>query len=30
MNAVCKLTTVDTIPAVINDVTEKLKHEVKG
>jgi len=29
LNAVCKLTTVDTIPAVINDVTDKLKHEVR-
>jgi hypothetical protein len=28
LNAVCKLTTVDTIPAVINDVIKLLKHEV--
>lgn len=28
LNAVCRLTTVDTIPAVLPEVANKLKHEV--
>jgi hypothetical protein len=30
LGAVCRLTTTDTIPAVINDVINKLKHDVSG
>lgn len=29
LNAVCRLTTVDTIPAVIAEVVNKLKHEAR-
>lgn len=29
LNAVCRLTTVDTIPAVLPEVVNKLKHEVR-